>query len=70
MSNYQDESSVDFLLNSGEWHVKEATQLIEEYKACRTEHARKRLLPKLEHMGKRLGFEKQEIGKLMDEHGV
>lgn len=68
MNNYQSEESVDFLLDSGEWHTKEATKLIEEYKACRTEHARKKLLPKLEHMGKRLGFEKQELGKLMGEH--
>lgn len=68
MNNYQSEESVDFLLDSGEWHTKEATKLIKEYKACRTEHARKKLLPKLEHMGKRLGFEKQELGKLMGEH--
>lgn len=70
MSNYQNEENVDSLLDSAEWHIKEAIQLIEEYKACRTEYARKKLLPKLEHMGKRLGFEKRELGKLTNEHGI
>jgi hypothetical protein len=67
MEEYDDgfERSEEFAVQSGEWIIKEATQLIKQYKACKTCQAQNRLRPKLDYMLKRLAFEKKEIGKLM-----
>jgi len=51
---------------SGTWLVNEADKLIEEYKACKTAHARWLLLPKMNHLINRMKFESKEIEKAQD----
>lgn len=48
---------------SGTWLVKEADKLIEQYKVCKTAHARWLLLPKMNHLISRMKFECKEIDK-------
>lgn len=67
MNDDQNEDSIDTTLHSAEWYAAQATALIKEYKACRTEHARNLLIPKLKHIYFKLGFERRGIAKLMNE---
>jgi len=65
MNNNYPENDIDMLLNSAEWHRKEFRKLLDEYKACRTENARIKLIPKLKHIDAKAEFELKEIRKLM-----
>ena len=56
-----DDESADMLIHSAEWYVKQATTLIKEYRTCRTEHARQRVMPKLKHIYAKLGFERRGL---------
>jgi len=61
----EDNNETELSIESSEWVIKEANELIKQYHACKTAHAQNKLRPKLEYMMKRLAFEKREIGKLM-----
>ena len=62
-----DEESIDILIHSAEWYAKQSRQLLDEWKSCRTEHARQKLIPKLKHISSKLKFESSEIKKIMGE---
>jgi hypothetical protein len=59
------EESVNFQLSASEWARNEADKLLKQYRACKTEHARNRLRPKLEYMRSKLAFESRALGKLL-----
>ncbi len=50
-------------VESGTWLVSEADKLIEQYKVCKTAHARWLLLPRMNHLVSRMNFESKEIEK-------
>lgn len=56
-------------LQSGEWVITQATQLIKEYHTCKTEHERNRMRARLEYMKGRLSFEEKELAKLLKQNG-
>lgn len=56
-------------LHSANWYAQQATDLINEWKNCRTENARKLLIPKLEHIYRKLAFERNGIKKILIENG-
>ena len=68
MEEYDDniDSSVELSLQSGEWTIRETQRVIAEYKACKSVHAQVRLISRMEYMLKRLSFERNELGKLID----
>ena len=63
-----DEESVDLLIGSAEWYAAQATALIKEYKACRTERARQLLMPKIKHMYAKLGFERRGLADIIGDN--
>ena len=63
--NNNEEQSAELSIKSGEWVINEATNLLKKYHSCKTAYARKKLLPQIDYMLKRLSFEKKEIGKMM-----
>jgi hypothetical protein len=63
-SNSEEESAV-LAIQSGEWVIKEATNLLNKYHSCKTAYAQNKLLPRIDYMLKRLAFEKKELGKMM-----
>ena len=69
MEEYNDgvEDSVNLQLETGEWGIREATQLIKEYRAAKTAHAQNRLRPRIEYMLKKMAFEQKALAKLMGE---
>jgi hypothetical protein len=60
------DESFDLLLKSSSWYLEQAKNLLKEYRECRTEHARQRLLPQIGYMHSKMVFEKGEIVKFMD----
>lgn len=60
------EEQIELQLAASSWLTKEADALIKQWKSCKTAHARKKLIPKLEHMRARLRFEGRGIDKLID----
>ena len=69
MEEYNDgvEDSVNLQLETGEWVIREATQLIKEYLSAKTAHAQNRLRPLIEYMLKKMAFEQKALAKLMGE---
>ena len=67
---YEDETNQEELsIKAGEWVIKEATQLIDSYHACKTEHERNRMRARMEYMKSRLTFEEKELAKLLKQNG-
>jgi hypothetical protein len=67
---YEDDTTQEELsIKTGEWVVNEATQLLEEYHACRTEHERNRMRQRIEYMRSKLAFEEKELAKLLKQNG-
>jgi hypothetical protein len=67
---YEDEANQEELsIKTGEWVVKEATQLIDSYQACKTEHERNRMRGRMEYMRNKLAFEEKELTKLLKQNG-
>jgi len=60
------EEQIETQLHSAEWLTKEADKLIAKYKACKTAHARNKLIPKLKYIQSRLMFEGKNIDKLIE----
>lgn len=58
-----DEEQTQLRVESGEWLLKEITSLVEQYKACKTSHARVVLLPRLKYLVDKADFELREILK-------
>jgi len=56
---------VELHLQASQWVLDETKKLLEEYEACKSEHARKKLLIKMERMMGRLQFELRELKKLL-----
>jgi hypothetical protein len=61
-----DEETADMLIHSAEWYAKQATTLIKKYEACRTEHARQQLWPKLEYIHTKIRFERRGLAEVFD----
>ena len=53
------------IMSSGEWSVTQAEDILKKYKACKTEHARNKLIPQIKWIMGRLKFEKQQVEKLI-----
>jgi hypothetical protein len=67
---YEDEANQEELsIKTGEWVIKEATQLIDSYYACKTEHERNRMRGRMEYMRSKLAFEEKELAKLLKQNG-
>lgn len=66
-NNDNKDLNVELSLQSGEWLVTQADELIKQYKACKTAHAQNRLRPRLDYMMKKLAFEGREVAKLLGE---
>jgi hypothetical protein len=67
---YNDETSQEELrIQTGEWVIREATQLLENYHACKTEHEKNRMRPQLEYMRNKLFFEGKELEELQKQNG-
>jgi len=67
---YEDDTTQEeFHLKSGEWVITQATQLINEYHACKTEHERNRMRARIEYMKGKLAFEGKELEKLLKQNG-
>lgn len=60
------EQWVEMQLEASQWACTEADKLIAQWGECKTAHARKKLIPKLEEIRKRLAFEAKGIGKLIE----
>lgn len=58
-------SSVKLQNDSAEWICNETDKMILEYRNCKTEFARKKLLPKIEAVFKKVNFEKRGIDILI-----
>jgi hypothetical protein len=61
-----DASQYDVLIHSSEWLTTEADRLIKEYRSCKTMHAQRQLLPKLEYIKSHMEFETRLIEKLLE----
>lgn len=61
-----DEKSFNALIDSIPWHEAQATALIKQYEACRTEHGRQLLIPKLRHIYSKLGFERRGLAAVIN----
>ena len=67
---YQDNpTQEDIQLQTGEWVITEATQLIKNYRECETEHEKNRMRGKLEYMKVRLAFEGKQLQNLLSQNG-
>ena len=73
MEEYNDnvEANINIQINASEWAGNETDKLLKKYRACKTEHAKNRLIPQLEYMRKRMAFEQKALVKLIgaDEYG-
>ena len=73
MEEYNDnvETNINIQINASEWAGNETDKLLKKYRACKTEHAKNRLIPQLEYMRKRMAFEQRALAKLIgqDEYG-
>jgi hypothetical protein len=56
----------EILIQSGDWLTNEATDIIKKYKECKTEHARAKLIPKMEYIRSRLAFEKRQFEQIFE----
>lgn len=63
-----DEEKTDVLIDSADWYAKQASALVKQYRACRTAHARRRLLPKLQHIYSKLVFERRGLDRVISDH--
>lgn len=59
---------IEMQLSSSKWTCEQADQLIKQWRACKTEHARRKLIPRLEEIRRRLVFERNGIDKLIGPH--
>lgn len=67
---YEDNSTQEELsIKTGEWVIKEATQLIDSYHACKTEHGKNRMRARMEYMRSKLAFEEKELAKMLKQNG-
>lgn len=67
MENENDiNDDIELSLKSGEWAVDEAKRLMTEYNNCPTAYGKRRLLPKLESIIKKMEYEKKIVGAMMD----
>ena len=67
---YEDDKTPEELqIQTGEWVISEATQLIKDYHNCQTEHEKSQMRAKLEYMRSKLSFEEKELAKLLKQNG-
>jgi hypothetical protein len=67
---YEDSKTPEELqIQTGEWVIGEATQLLQEYRKCQTEHEKSKMIAKLEYMRSKLAFEEKELVKLLKQNG-
>jgi hypothetical protein len=57
---------IDLQCKSTRWMMNEASKLIQQWKDCKTAHAKNRLLPKLEAIRATLKRENREMKPLYD----
>ena len=55
----------EMYLQSSEWTIKQTQNLLEQYKKCRTEHARNRTLKKLTSAWQKLNYEGRKLESLI-----
>ena len=63
-------NEIDQQLVCSDWYIKEANKLLAQYSNAKTEHAKNRILPKLEAMLGKLNFQGREIRKYMPDETV
>lgn len=63
----EDETN-DIQLNSAQWYCEEAGKYIAKYRACRTEHAKNQLIPKLKELYGKLHFEAEGLKRVIKEN--
>lgn len=54
---------IESQINSSLWYCQESDKLIKQYKECKTEHARNKMIPKIITVVGKMEFQKREIMK-------
>ena len=59
------DNALEITIKSAEWIASECDKLLDEYKKCRTEHARGRVLQKLQSIRQKMNFEGNILGEII-----